>query len=147
MYEHKKISFCQWILLYTHTHTKTSSVNIETRTHPAKNLGPNHLGYRKIPPMEVTPTTQHSGMRAQVVEQLTIPMAKALPGRCDLGHRSVMLEQDALKYHHCLCRGGLNRAGLLLWGKWPRLCPFGSGPSFFTHFENPMRDVGAIRSN
>lgn len=78
---------------------------METRTRTAKNLGPNHLGYRKIPPMEVTPTTQHSGMRAQVVEQLTVPMAEALPRLCDLGHGSVMSEQDALKFHHCLCGG------------------------------------------
>lgn len=38
------------------------SVDIKTRTFPAKNPGPNHSGYIKIPPMAVSPVTKHSGM-------------------------------------------------------------------------------------
>jgi len=37
-------------------------VDIETKTSITKNLHPSSLSYGKIPPMEVTPTTQGNGM-------------------------------------------------------------------------------------
>jgi len=94
-------------------HQRISSVDIETRTSTAKNLGPNHLSYRKIPPIAVTLITQCSGMRVEVVERLTAPMAGALPYSAsqDMDLRS---QNKTPQNIITVCPGGLNRAGLLL---------------------------------